>query len=345
MRITFVLLGWSSRPVGGYKVVYHYANEMANLGHDVVVAHANETSLHQRTDSIRGNLRRCLGSSWCDIDRRVKVKVVRNISNDTIPDGDVVIATAYQTAVPVYSLAKRKGEKYYFIQHYETWAGQEQDVNSTWVLPMRKIVISKWLQDKARDLGTEAYGYVPNPIDTRVFRVTLPPRGRDPLSIAMMWHEFKWKGSADGIAVLSSLKERIPGLVVTLFGVHGRPARLPLWMKYMRNPSQQSLLNIYNQHAVFMSTSHIEGWGLTIAEAMASGACVVSTNSRGLLDFAVDGQNARIVEVGNLVDLERVTYETLMNPQTRVSLAERGVKDIAAFDYDAAQAMLDYLLH
>ncbi len=39
----------------------------------------------------------------------------------SIPDADVVIATAWQTAYTVDRLSDNKGDKFYFVQNYEIW--------------------------------------------------------------------------------------------------------------------------------------------------------------------------------------------------------------------------------
>jgi hypothetical protein len=38
-----------------------------------------------------------------------------------IPDADYTIATAWETAHPAATLSNAKGEKIYFVQHYEIW--------------------------------------------------------------------------------------------------------------------------------------------------------------------------------------------------------------------------------
>lgn len=39
----------------------------------------------------------------------------------SIPDADVVFATAWETAYTVSRLHEKKGRKYYFVQNYEIW--------------------------------------------------------------------------------------------------------------------------------------------------------------------------------------------------------------------------------
>ena len=75
---------------------------------------------------------------------------------------DVLVATGWRTAAPVASPAAQAARKYYLIQHHEIWDGPADEVNATWRLPLHKIVIARWLQDVARDLGvSDDVSYVP----------------------------------------------------------------------------------------------------------------------------------------------------------------------------------------
>src|SRR4051812_45620810 len=77
VRIGFVLPGISRVPVGGYKVVYEYANRLARLGHAITLFHprywgdVSKSSLlvHRPIRAAVGR-----GSSsvdWFAVDRRV----------------------------------------------------------------------------------------------------------------------------------------------------------------------------------------------------------------------------------------------------------------------------------
>jgi len=52
-----------------------------------------------------------------------------------IPKGDIIVATWWSNAYDVNSYDLDRGEKFYFIRHYETWGGPEDLVNKTYTLP------------------------------------------------------------------------------------------------------------------------------------------------------------------------------------------------------------------
>ena len=71
----------------------------------------------------------------------------RPVTDRDVPDGDVVIATWWETAEWVAKLSPRKGAKAYFIQHYEVFDyTPHRRVKATWRMPLYKITISKWLE-------------------------------------------------------------------------------------------------------------------------------------------------------------------------------------------------------
>ena len=47
-------------------------------------------------------------------------------------NADIIIATWWETAYQVRKLNSKKGEKFYFIQHYEIWGGNPKKVKKTY---------------------------------------------------------------------------------------------------------------------------------------------------------------------------------------------------------------------
>ena len=170
-------------------------------------------------------------------------------------------------------------------------AGPEQAVMATWKLPLRKIVISRWLEDVANRLA-EPSDYIPNGLDFKTFGMDVRPEDRDGNTIAMLYHHSDWKGSADGVKAICQVKAKIPQLRVRLFGVPGRPSGLPDWVEYNRNPRQGKLREIYNWAAIFMSPSWAEGWPLPPAEALQCGAVLAATDIGGHREYAIDGEDS-----------------------------------------------------
>jgi glycosyltransferase involved in cell wall biosynthesis len=270
---------------------------------------------------------------WFSVDSAVALRWVPTLSARFVPDADVVIATAWKTAEWVATYPDEKGRKFYFIQHYEDWDAPAARVDATWKLPMRKIVIARWLQKMAQDMG-QSSAYVPNAIDHEGFYLEVDPAERESYKLVMLYHTHPWKGVKDGLRAIEILKQAKPELQVTLFGVPERPRSLPLWIEYHSNPEQAELRQLYNEAALFLAPSLSEGWGLPALEAMACGAAVVATNNPGHLEFAVDGKNALLVKPGDAWGMANALTRAIDDEALRLSLSNAGVKSAAMFAWE-----------
>src|SRR5262249_23644987 len=154
-----------------------------------------------------------------------------------------------------------KGTKFYLIQSYETWNGEEASVQASWKLPLHKVVISRQLLKQAASLGeAERTTYVPNGLDLQTFRLTVSITDRTAPRIGMLAHPHEAKGMKDGLQALQIVKDQFSELQAVLFGTEARYNNLPDWIEYIQCPSQQELVAIYNSCRIFLNPSWTEGW-------------------------------------------------------------------------------------
>ena len=317
-RILFLLPGGAGVPVGGVKVVLEYANRLAADGYKVGVVYPS---------CCRGLLRvgfwawckavlrfivysivpRYTARRWFPLDKRVKEHWVWSLRERNVPKADVYVATAAQTA-------------YYH-------------------LPLRKWVIARWLQSIVESEG-ESCTLIPNGFDFSQFRVTVPLEQRECHKVCMLYHTLKWKGCDDGFKALAVVKELCPELRVTLFGVYSRPKDLPDWYEYYQHPSRDLHTRLYNEAAIFLGTSHSEGWGLTVGEAMACGCAVVCTDNPGYLEMSEDGNTALVVPVGDVQAMAERVIRLIEDDELRLRIAHAGHENILRFTWDRSYAIM-----
>jgi glycosyltransferase involved in cell wall biosynthesis len=352
LSINFVLPGATNFPGGGPKVVYEYANALVHRGHRVTVVHpaigSTEMSALQFGKAVIRYLQRAVDKSyrpdaWFRVDPRVRLLWKPTLDAYHVPDADVTVATWWRTAERVAEYPQSKGRKFYLLQSLETFGGPKDRVMATWKLPLHKIVIARWLHRIAESMG-EGATYIPNGLDFMVFGVDIDPGSRDPNRAMMLYHRAEWKGSADGLKALQFAKEGIPKLTAELFGAFPPPHELPPWVRYHQNPPQAMIRHLYNEAAVFMSPSWIEGWGLPPAEAMACGCAVVATDIDGHSEYCSDDVTALLsppkdprAMADNLVRLSR-------NHRQRVQLACAGNQYIQQFTWDRAVNAFETIL-
>ncbi len=347
LRITFILPAYYRTPIGGYRIVYEYADFLASRGHAVTIifprrqreAGADASWLEpvkKRLWGLKTRFRNRPLVPWHSLHPNVRLRLVPDLSDRHIGDGDVVVATAWSTAPPVAALAQAKGSKFYLIQSHETWAGPEAEVDATWRLPLHKIVVSKWLQAVGERLEATGIRHITNGIDLRRFRITTPP-GQRPLSIVTLNHAHEIKGVPDALAALTRYHERCPAVPVSMFGAIPRGADIPGWITYVANPTQDDLVEqVYNTHAIYLGASLQEGWGLPPAEAMACGCAFVGTDIGGFREFATHGDTALLSPPGDRDALFQNLVRLTQDDRLRSRIQQRGTAHIRQFTWATA---------
>lgn len=352
LRVNFLLPAYYVGPVGGYLVVYEYANYLAARGHRVTIIYPGPHQESVPVDSffqtlkdrlrINGMRRRNKSLvSWFEFHRNVRLTLTPDLQARSIPDAEVTVATAWQTAGAAASLPASNGAKFYLIQHYETWSGPKDEVDATWLLPMKKITISRWLYDLGQGLGADNLRHIPNGIDFTRYRVTTPPEQR-PMSVLSLYHHESFKGVPDALAALRGFHEQFPHVPVSMFGTSPRGEDVPDWISYFENPDQDVLVrDLYNGHAVYLGASLAEGWALPPAEAMACGCAFVGTDIGGFRDYATNGVTALLSPAGDREALLRNLCAVAQDPELLRSIQRRGTSNIQQFTWEKSGAALE----
>ncbi len=345
MDITFVLphanLG------GGTRVIAIYAERLSRLGHNVVVI-----STPQRSIPLQGKLRSVLrGEGWprrvrrspshfdgVGLDHRVLDRW-RPVCDADLPDADVVVATWWETAEWVASLAPEKGAKVYFLQHYEVHETQPIDrVKATWRLPIRKVVISQWLADIAcNEFGDTDVSIVRNAVDEKQFFA--PPRGKqDQPTVGMLYRPIEWKGCDIAIEAYRIAQSRIPNLRLVAFGTDDPMADPPLseGARYSRFPAQDTIREIYASCDAWLFASRREGFGLPILEAMACRTPVIGTPAGAAPELLANGAGL-LVKPGDPRDMaEAIERICAMDETEWAALSSRAHEVATGYTWDDA---------
>lgn len=342
IRITFLLPGGGYAPVGGYKIVYEYANRLAARGHQITVVHpamlrADETTKEMARASLRYLYRKFIADytpkQWFDLSPSVNLLWVPSLATRHIPEGDAVIATAWQTSEWVAQYPCSKGKKNYLIQGLETWRGMDKRALATWRLPLRKFVIAQYLMKVGRELGVRVE-YQPNGLDFRRFSLLNPPNARNPTTVMMLYHKSEFKGCDDGLNALFIVHKSVPELRVTLFGTPAKPSNLPSWTEYYQLPEQTLLPALYNRNAIFLAPSLTEGWALPPAEAMMCGAAVVATDIGGHQDYGFHEKTALLAPVKSPELLAANILRLIRDNTLRAEIAMAGNRFIQSFTWE-----------
>jgi L-malate glycosyltransferase len=352
MRITFLLPGRSLKPAGGYKVVYEHANRLVQRGHQVSVVHpwgcappkSPYASFRAWLWVFWVRIRRGTIAPWFELDDRVRLRVVLYPAASSLPASDALVATAWHTASWVDAAVPEKGAGLYFIQGYETWDGDVDKVRATWRLPLQKVVISRWLEEIAAELGEgERTTRVPIGMDLDRLGVDIPLAEREQ-RIGALYNSGKEKRSEDIVATMVAAKSRYPALTAVFFGTAPRPASIPAWIEYTMLPDADQLRALYNSCSIFLQASRSEGWGLPACEAMLCGCALVTVANGGSREYALDRETALVVEPGQVGDFADRACELLGDADLRQRLAARGTAQLQGYTWDSSAAQFEAVI-
>ena len=346
--IVFILPPDRNIAIGGYKVVYEYANRLSKRGWRVSIGYSCRnvgmtyklpTLIRMMLVKLVSEYRRFIYPRWFKLTPKVKKFCIYN-DND-VPKCDVMVATACGTASLVSKQTSYK--KFYLIQGYETWGGRTEDeVKATYSLGLHNIVIAEWLKNIVDEsCGKDNSILIPNGIDLQEFSLDIPPAERKVKRICMLYHKGEYKGSKFGIKALIMLKTIYPELQAVLFGVPPRPNALPRWIDYVQNASSLQLRHIYNDSQLYLYPAIEEGFGLTCVESMACGCALCSTDYRGVHEFAVDKENALLSPVRDVEAMVKNASLLLSDDSLRIKLAEKGHECVQMFDWEKSVDKLE----
>ncbi|MHC3376346.1 glycosyltransferase family 4 protein [Ligilactobacillus equi] len=328
MKINFVLPRNINVPMGGYKIIFQYARKMSNMGNDVHIYfyRYEKNKFRDFLKYVQGVLssKKFRNVDWFDL-KNVRLhfeqteKDIKNISEGKI------IATHWSTAKVVSESNCDINSKYYFIQGYEIFDPKvtKQELEDTWKLPLKKVVVSKWLLKKGEELGIQNIKLLPNFIDTDEYPLNIIDKNKRN-TVSFLWHENPKKQADIGIRIAKSLCKKYPELNFVMFGVG--ITEKPKGIEIVDNATLDDLNRIYRESLVYFMPSEKEGWGLTGMEAMACGAAVVAIDNGGIWEYA-DSSSAIIVP-NNEEKLKEAIIKLLDNNKLRKSITEKAMKKV-----------------
>lgn len=341
-KINFVMPANYDHAIGGFKIVYQYANWLVEQGFDVSMCYcyaANESkayaALKRGIDTkIFKFSKRKSEVTWFPLNSAIK-SFYNCIFSSDIPDADIVFATGAKTAPLVSSLPKEKGQKFYFIQSYEAegFGNKKGFVEKTYNLGLTNIVISQELRQKVLASGASEPKYLPNFYNHDEFYLEKPIGDRGNM-ICLLNHTQETKRTKFGLEILREVKNVIPNLEVQLFGAYDPIETLEDWVHFTKNANSDQLRKeIYGTSKIYLLPSVLEGWGLTGMEAMASGAVVVSSRIGGIVDYANDN-NSVLIEPDNKAEFVNAITNLLKNDEQRIAVATKGNEDVKQYVID-----------
>lgn len=292
-----------------------YAHLLSQSGNDVVVVVESKRWLRR----IAANVLQRKPSWFSDCSARILR--MRRFEESRLAPCDVVVASHWQGAMLLRDYSEKMGIKFHFIQHDERlYHGAPEEIG---LLPLKKIVVSSWLQEIMKKDYHANSDLVLNTVDRNLFHPVSSKKNNSVIRILLLHHNYEWKGTKEGVEIVQNLKERHKNVQLVLFGSRRENIDVPC-DEYHYSVSQDKLAEIYSGCDIFLCPSWDEGFGLPSLEAMACRCAVVTYDNGGSRDFAFHEKTALVAKRKDKDDLMRQLERFVVDGNLRRTIAENG---------------------
>lgn len=269
---------------GGVKIVLQQANLMADHGHDVTVVSPGE-----RPD-------------WYEL--RCDYRRTTGLEPHEIPPADLVVATFWTTIDRARRAveAAGRGRVLHFCQGFEGWldhnVAEHPAIDEAYAMPVPAITVSPHLADLLRDRFVRPARVVPQPLEPAWrpakrgawFDAFRARPGRPARILATGPWEIELKGVAIAASAVEILRNRghdvrFVRLSQWPLAEQERAAFEPDEFHHHLRPDEVPAL-VGSCDLLLAPSSHQEGFGLPVLEAMAAGVPAVATDIPSFRAFA-----------------------------------------------------------
>jgi GT2 family glycosyltransferase/glycosyltransferase involved in cell wall biosynthesis len=319
LRIAYVTEGTGIG--GGHRDVFEHLNRLAERGHEV--------SLYTLGEPPDWFALRVPVHTFEDYDELIEALA---------PLDAIKVATWWNTAAPVWLASVLHGIPVYFVQDIETSYYPDHErarhaVLDSYRPEFRYMTISAWNRERLRELGLDAE-LIPPGIDLHTFRPRADVARREDMVLAL-GRSNPLKNLPLTLDAWRALGGRPGGAgrpELCLFGIEPELATDP-GMRYVREPDDERVGELFCQASVFVQTSTHEGFALPPLEAMASGCAVVCTDAHGNRDFCADGVNCLMPEPTPDA-VAAALARLLADPELRARLGQAGIETAADYAWE-----------
>ena len=347
--ICFILPSPKIYPVGGYKIVYEYANYLANNNFDIHICYLCK-DLGKRFN-IPKIIKKIYGMyllskfKWFNLNKQIIQKIVLDLNEISNVNAYLYIGTAIQTFDYLKRLNVNLNNKLYFIQGLENWNDISLDyVYDSYRYPIKKVVVSKWLYGIVNEYDSDENIFLcSNGIDTSKYSIHNNINFRNNKSISFMFDKNFVKGSDILEHVIIKLIIQYPDIVVNAFGKYHKPKFLRDKDLYIYSANTEQIVDIYNNSAIFITTSREEGFGLTGLESMACGCALVTTKTNGSKEYT-NFNNSVLCDIDDVDEIYNAVIDLINNNEKRIEIAKKGNLDAQSFDIEKSKEKFCHII-
>jgi len=340
MKINFLLP--HIRLSGGVKALLEYANRLKKRGHDVRVFVPSKVpkwyQLRDKWKKRKNGLQRLRPEVVEWMDNTLAIEMFPEPGEWYLPESDILVASAWQNAEFAAQLPLAKGKFFYFILHYESlWTRHKNRAVKTYDLSCKMITCSTWLKKILIEKHGKKADVLVIPVDREVFFCEQKKWNSIP-RVAMLHHDYDWKGYAEGIEAIKKIMRQGKKIELVVFGEKLEDPRslfdkAGFEFEYHYRPTRERLRKIYESCDIFLCPSWYEGLGLPSMEAMACRCALVTSDTGGCLDYAINGKTALVSPSRDVDGLSENIIRLMDDKKLLESISQNGHKKIYELDW------------
>ncbi len=371
MKVTFIVCNPDLS--GGSRIIAKQAGFLKRAGHHVTIIGVD--TLHQKfPKNIRPIARAIIkersfpkNSVITDhFDNEDTPPIIIRRPNgpkpEDVPDADFIVATFWLTAQWIKDFPLVKGKKVYFIQGYEPLFPSVTDpkiVEDTYRYPFIQLGVCQWLCEKVdavskrQKLSPSSFqkgalsrcNLISNGVDTKKFNAPERQKNETP-TVGILYSSVRLKNVDLGFKSIEILKKTIPNLKVICFGAHPPDSELPLpeGTEFYLKPPQDKISDIYSACDAWLFTSHHEGFGLPLLEAMACRTPVIATIAGASPEIVTDQTGSLCEERTPEAFAKHIEKIITQTDEEWLSMSQNARKMAEEYDWSGLQSEFENTL-
>ncbi|MCM3125205.1 MULTISPECIES: glycosyltransferase family 4 protein [unclassified Mesobacillus] len=306
---------------GGVKVIFEHANRLKKAGARVsLVSHFQKPS-------------------WFPIETEyIQVPFDLDLAKG-IPNCDVIVATYWdhiqaciETGIaPVVYF--EQGDFHLF--DYDSMNGTLKNfIQRQLEIPPFIFTVSNQASKQIVSIYGREAKVIPNAVDEDIFTMNGgKERGERPYLLMVGAESAKFKGIADIISAYEKVKSEFDIDLYWITPEQPSEAMKKRVAKVFVGPTQQKISSLYRGASLYICGSTYESFSLPALEAMACGCPVVTTNNIGVLEYAVDQENAVICQMKDPVDMAEKMACVLSSEEIQKRLTANGLITVEKYKW------------
>jgi glycosyltransferase involved in cell wall biosynthesis len=345
MHLSFILSSlWLS---GGVRVIVECANHLTIRGHQVTLVAPGGTLDPDMLNELRTNVdvRESRVAREAHLNIVDLVRLTWSLAQ-AVPASDIIISTHSPTTVAGL-LAVHRGKRKRLVWLYQDYREMFND---------RPYV--DWLMRHA--LRWHELALVPSEYSKQELKMYSPGRvvvmgyglsqpelfhplsidtsrnGNHPRTILFLGDMRPRKGLFDFLQAATIVYERLKNIKLLIVSKEDCQIETRVPFAYIYRPTRAELAQLYATCDLFVSASWWESFGLPPLEAMACGAPVVLTDSRGAREYARSGENCLMVPPCQPEALAEAMYRLLIDKDLTARFRANGPQMAKNFTWNAA---------